>query len=388
MRKTRLFWIILITVVLAAGVGAAALRKPAAAPATGNAAAPASMELLPTDILTVRSGDLRQVLPLSGALRAVEQAMVKARVGGEVRTVLVREGEAVVAGQVLAMMDTTDYVAREAQAASALLAARGQLDIATKARNNNKTLVGKGFISQNAFDNAASQYDIAQANVDAAKAAQDVTRKALADTTIRAPIAGLVTNRTVEPGEKVSPDFHLLDIVNLRRMEMEAPVPTSDIQRIALGQEVQLRIEGLAAPVIGKVVRINPSTQSGSRSIIVYVAIDNPQGILRAGMFGDAQLTLARRDAVLTVPSSAIQTRSGKSVVYVVDRDNRLQQVVVTPGITGDDGQGGAVEVSSGLAAGDRVVRNNLGNLIPGTPVTFAKTTAAAAAAATPPVTR
>lgn len=382
MRKTRLFWILLIVALLAAGVGTAALRKPV--PVTSSAAGPASMELLPSDILIVRSSDLRQVLPLSGTLRPVEQATVKARVGGEVRTVLVREGQAVIAGQVLAMMDTTDYIARNAQAGSALIAARGQLDIATKARDNNKALVGKGFISQNAFDNAASQYDIAQANVDAAKAASDVTRKALADTTIRAPIAGLITNRTVEPGEKVSPDFHLLDIVNLRHMEMEAPVPTGDIQRVALGQEVQLRIEGVTMPVIGKVARINPSTQSGSRSIIVYVAIDNPQGILRAGMFGDAQLTLARRAAVLTIPVSAIQNRDGKSVVYVVDRDSRLQQVVVTSGITGDDGFGGAVEITSGLAAGARIVRNNLGDLIPGTPVTFAKT---AAAVTTPPVT-
>ena len=387
MRKSRLFWIVLLVVLLVAGVGATVLRKPSAVPgavpgAAGAATTPASIELLASDVTQVRSRDLRQVLPLSGALRAVNQAAVKARVAGEVRAVLVREGEAVQAGQILAKMDVTEYMARSAQARGALVAARGQLEIATKARDNNRALLGKGFISQNAFDNASSQYEIAQANVDSARAALDVTQKSVADTTIRAPIAGLVSNRTVQPGEKVSTDFHLLDIVDLRRMEMEAAVPTSDIQQVSLGQEVQLKIEGIASPIVGKVVRINPAIQAGSRSIIVYVEVINPQGLLRVGMFGEARLTLTRRSAVLSAPASAIQTIDGKPMVYAIER-GILQRVPVTLGITGDDGEGGAVEIAGGVANGTQIVRSNLGNLLPGTPVTFAKSAAPATAPAT-----
>ena len=325
-----------------------------------------------SDVTIVKTRDLRQVLPLSGALRAVSQAAVKARVAGEVREVLVREGETVQAGQVVARMDVTEYNARAAQTRGALTAARGQLDIATKSRDNNAALLAKGFISQNAFDNATSQYQIAQANVDSAKAALDVTQKSVADTTVRAPIAGLVSNRTVQPGEKVSADFHLLDIVDLRRMEMEAAVPTGEIQRVALGQEVQLKIEGVALPMTGKVARINPSTQAGSRSIIVYVEVANPQGLLRVGMFGEAQLTLNRHNAVLAVPASAVQNVNGATVVYAIER-GVLRRVPVTTGIAGDDGEGGAVEIIGGLTEGAQVVRNNLGNLLPGTIVTFAK---------------
>ncbi len=375
MPKKRLLWSLLIILLIAAGIAAAVLRRPAASGAGSPAAvvstAATGIELLPGDLVQVQPRDLRQVLPLTGALRAVNQAAVKARVAGEVRQVLVREGEAVQAGQVLVKMDVTEYRARAAQTEGAMLAARGQLAIATKARDNNKALLGKGFISQNAFDNAASQYDIAQANVESARGALDVSRKGVADTTVRAPIAGLVSNRSVQPGEKVPVDFRLLDIVDLRKMEMEAAVPTGDIQRVALGQEVQLKIEGVARPVAGKVARINPSTQSGSRSIIVYVEIDNPQGMLRAGMFGEAQLTLVRHDAVLTVPVSAVQAVNGQSVVYAVE-SGVLRQVPVTLGITGDDGQGGAVEIASGLRAGAQVLRNNLGNLVPGTAVSVA----------------
>ncbi len=384
MRLSRKFWIILLVVLVAAGVGATVLRRPATPPvAKSGGAGPTAIELLQTDITLVHARDLRQVLPLSGALRAVNQAAVKARVGGEVREVLVREGEAVQVGQVLVRMDGTEYLARAAQARGALVAARGQLDIATKARDNNKALLGKGFISQNAFDNAASQYEIAQANVDSAKAALDVTQKSLSDTVIRAPIAGLVSNRTVQPGEKVSPDFHLLDVVDLRRMEMEAAVPTSDIQRVALGQEVQVRIEGLSTPITGKVARINPSTQAGSRSIIVYVEIGNPDGFLRVGMFGEAQLTLVKRGGVLTVPASAIQNAGGATFAYAIE-NGVLVQKPVTLGITGDDGEGGAVEITGGLVDGAKIVRNNLGNLLPGTPVIFAKGVPVAPAGGTP----
>ena len=384
MRLSRKFWIILFVVLVAAGVGATVLRRPAASalPVAGKAA-PTAIELLQSDVTPVRSRDLRQVLPLSGALRAVNQAAVKARVAGEVREVLVREGEAVQPGQVLVKMDGTEYLARAAQTKGALVAARGQLDIATKARDNNQALLGKGFISQNAFDNASSQYEIAQANVDSAKAALDVTQKSLSDTVVRAPLAGLISNRTVQPGEKVSPDFHLLDVVDLRRMEMEAAVPTGDIQRVALGQEVQVRIEGVTTPIVGKVARINPSTQAGSRSIIVYVEIDNPNGFLRVGMFGEARLTLVKRPGVLTVPTSAIQNVGGVTFAYAVE-NGILVQKPITLGITGDDGEGGAVEVTGGLIAGASIVRNNLGNLLPGTPVIFARSAPAVRSAASP----
>lgn len=373
MRLSRKFWIILLVVLIAIGVAAVVLRRPATSSVASSASnGPSAVELLQSDVTTVRSGDLRQVLPLSGALRALNQAAVKARVGGEVREVLVREGEAVQLGQVLVKMDGTEYLARAAQTKGALLAARGQLDIATKARDNNKALLGKGFISQNAFDNAASQFEIAQANVDSAKAALDVTQKSLTDTVIRAPIAGLVSNRTVQPGEKVSPDFHLLDVVDLRHMEMEATVPTSDIQRVALGQEVQVRLEGVSTPILGKVARINPSTQAGSRSIIVHVEIDNPNRALRVGMFGEAQLTLIKRSGVLTAPTSAIQSVAGATFAYAIE-NGVLVQKPVTLGIHGEDGEGGAVEITGGLAEGAKIVRNNLGNLLPGTPVVFAK---------------
>ena len=379
--KRRTVLIGLLILIIAVAFMATRKRPPAP---TAVAAKPAQvLEFLPSDTIEVGVEPLRQVLPLSGALRALNQVSVKAKVAGEVKDVLVRAGEAVKAGQVLIRIDTSEYQAKLEQARGSLVASRGQLDIATKTRDNNLALLDKGFISRNAFDNAASQFDIAKANVDTARGALDVAQKALNDTVVKAPIAGMISSRTVEPGEKVSIDNKLLEVVDLSQMELEAPVPTADILKVKLGQEVLVRVEGLPQAVVGKVVRINPATQSGSRSIMVYVRIENPQGLLRAGMFADASLTLDKRDAVMTVPQTAIQTDGDKTYVYAIENGKLIRRDVVL-GMRGIDSRGNAVEVSSGLQSGARIVKTNLGNLNTGTPVRIsAPGDAAAAPAAT-----
>jgi membrane fusion protein (multidrug efflux system) len=374
MLKRRSFWIIAVLLLVLAAVGARtvvksrqAARAAQAAPVKADAAAPV-LEFLPSDLLTITPRDLRQTLAASGSLRAYNQASVKARVAGEVREVLVREGETVTAGQVLVRMDEADYRARVAQAEGALLAARGQLDIAAKARENNRALLDRGFISKNAYDTASSQYDIAQANLNAAQGGLDVSRKALGDTVIRAPIAGVVASRSVQPGEKVSADNKLLDVVDLARMEMEVAVPTSDIIGIAPGQEVTVKFDGLPQPLPATVVRINPATQAGSRSIIAYLQLDNPQNRLRAGMFGEARLTLAKKTGVLAAPASALQGNRDSAYVYAVEQDKLVRRQVQT-GMTGSDGEATLVEITGGLESGARIVRSNLGNLPAGATV-------------------
>ncbi|HCN89276.1 MAG TPA: efflux RND transporter periplasmic adaptor subunit [Oxalobacteraceae bacterium] len=363
----------LLAVLVAATLAVGFLKKrndasTTAAVASSSSAAAPVLEFLPGDITRVQPHDLKQTLSLSGSLRALNQAIVKSRIAGEIVEVLVREGETVKAGQVVAKMDTREYQARYEQANGALLAARGQLEIATKARDNNKALLGRGFISQNAFDNAASQFEIARANVESAQAALELTRKILGDTIIRAPISGVVSSRTVQPGERVPIDSRLLDVVDLSKMEMETGVPAGDIVNVSLGQEVVTRIEGVAAPVVGKVVRINPSTQSGSRSVLIYVQIENPDARLKAGMFGEAQLTLQKKSGVLTVPQSAVQTSNGKATIYAIE-NGILTQRPVKLGMKGLDNDGPAVEVLEGLTEGMQIVRTNLGNMATGTRV-------------------
>ena len=363
----------LIVVALIAAAGW--MMKPKAPPkavATAAAPAPAELEFLPQEIVTASPVELRQVLLLSGSLRALDVATVKARVAGEVRDILVREGEAVRAGQVVARMDTAEYDAKLAQARGNLNSAKAQQEIAAKTRDNNAALVDKGFISKNAFDNSASQYVGAKANVDAAQGAVDVAQKQLNDTVLRAPIAGLVSARNAQPGEKVSPDYKLIEIVNLQKMELEAAVPASEIARIAIGQSVSLHIEGMPQAFDGKVVRINPAAQAGSRSIPVYVQVANPNNQLRAGMFAEGKLVLNSKPGVLALPHSAVRRDGSGAYVFTIDA-GKIARKPVTVGSEGQNSDEPRIEILSGLDFGAQVIRADMGNLAPGTPVRIAK---------------
>ncbi len=376
----------LIVVALLAAAGWIMKPKPPVKPAAAGtvaAAAPAELEFLPQEIVGASPVELRQVLLLSGSLRALDLATVKARVAGDVREILVREGEAVRAGQVVARMDTTEYEAKLAQARGNLNSARAQLEIAIKARDNNAALVDKGFISKNAFDNSASQYTGAKASVDAAQGAFDVAQKQLNDTVLRAPIAGLVSARNVQPGEKVSPDYKLIEIVNLQKMELEAAVPASEIARVAIGQSVSLHVEGMPQSFEGKVVRINPAAQAGSRSIPVYVQVTNANNQLRAGMFADGKLVLGSKPGVLALPPGAVRRDGSGAYVFTID-NGKIARKPVTTGSEGQSGDEPRIEIVSGLDFGAQVIRADMGNLAPGTPVRIAgQATPATANAAT-----
>jgi RND family efflux transporter MFP subunit len=339
-----------------------------ASPAAAKTSAPTALEFLASEVVTTEPAQLRQVMQLTGTLRAVDQVTVKAKVAAEVRAVMVREGEPVKAGQVLVKFDTSEYEARVAQARGNLNNARAQMEIATKTRDNNLALVEKGFISKNAFDNSASQYAAAKASVDSAQGALDIVLKSLNDTVSRAPISGLVSVRHVQPGEKVAMDSRLLEIVNLQQLELEAAVPSSEISKVAIAQKVELRIEGLAQRFDGKVVRINPSTQAGSRSVPVYVQVANPQNLLRVGMFADGRLLLSSKAGVVTLPQSAVRKVNDGSFVFAIV-NNKIERLPVTLGSTGLVGDDHHIEITSGLEFGTQVIRADMGNLTPGTPV-------------------
>ena len=367
--------VLIIVLLLVAVVGArfwfSAKAPTNPAPASAAAAktsAPTALEFLASEVVTTEPTELRQVMQLTGTLRAVDQVTVKAKVAAEVREVMVREGESVKAGQVLVKLDTSEYEARVAQARGNLNNARAQMEIATKSRDNNLALVEKGFISKNAFDNSASQYAAAKASVDSAQGALDIVLKSLNDTVSRAAISGLVSVRHVQPGEKVAMDSRLLEIVNLQQLELEAAVPSSEISKVAIGQKVELRIEGLSQRFDGKVVRINPATQAGSRSVPVYVQVANPQNLLRVGMFVDGRLLLSSKAGVVTLPQSAVRKVNDGSFVFAIV-NNKIERLPVTLGNTGLVGDDHHIEITSGLEFGAQVIRADMGNLTPGTPV-------------------
>jgi RND family efflux transporter MFP subunit len=367
----------IIAVVAASSVaGAMVLRRPAAT--SKPAASAPAIEFLPGELWTAQPVVLARTLPLTGTLKAANQTVVKTKVAGDLIQLAAREGESVGRGQLLARIDPTEYEWRVKREQAALAAAQAQLDMATKTRENNAQLLAKGFISQTAFDNAQSGLDAARGNRDAAAAALELARKALADTQIRAPMAGIVAERHAQPGEKLPVDGRVVSLVDLSSIELEAPVPADNIAAVAVGTHAEFRPEGMDRSYTGKVVRINPATAAGSRSVFVYIAVEQPDRAIRAGMFAQGLLVLERGAPTLAVPASAVRQEAGRAMILAVI-DGQLAERTVTVGARGTvDALGDAIEIRSGLTVGTPVVRQFDARLPVGSAVTVAQSTARA----------
>jgi RND family efflux transporter MFP subunit len=335
----------------------------------GVAKVQALVELAASDVIKAEMRELAQGLPISGSLRAINSALVKARAAGELQGLTVREGDAVKAGQIVARIDATEYGARVKQAQEQADSAKAQIDIAQRQWDNNKALMDQGFISKTALDTSLNNLNAAQANHKAALAAVEMARKTLDDTVMRAPISGVVAQRLAQPGERVALDGRVIEIVDLSRLELEATLSAADSMNVRMGQEALLQIEGSPKPVLAKVVRINPSAQAGSRSVLAYLAIAEAAG-LRQGLFAQGTLGVGQASG-LAVPLSAVRTDKPAPYVQVVE-NNQVAHKSVEPGARGDSGKEAMVAVK-GLNPGAVVIKGNVGGLREGTPVKFTK---------------
>ena len=340
-------------------------------------------ELAQGDVAAIGARALSVSLPLSGSLAPLNQATIKAKVSGEIRETTVQEGQQVSSGQVLLRLDAADQRARLTQQQAMLDEAQARLSMASKNEANSQALLKQKYISQTAYDTTQNSVDLARASVKSAAAMVEIARIALADTVIRAPMAGIVSKRHVQAGEKVAPDMPVYTIVNLAQLTLEAPVPSAEIPRIKIGQEVRFKVDGFGArDFSGKVARINPTTESGSRAMLVYIAVDNGDGALRGGMFAKGSIVTERSIVAPMVPLSALRTEKHGTVVYAVV-DNKVVEQSVTLGLRNEDE--GSAEVKQGLAPGTRVIVAKLDGVKPGHGVTFGATPAPATATATPP---
>jgi RND family efflux transporter MFP subunit len=328
------------------------------------------VELAPTDLARASTQALVRTVDVSGGLAAVQMALVKARIAAEVREVSVREGDPVRAGQRIALLDATEAGLRLRQAEDQAAAAKAQLDIADRTLANNRALVAQGFISKNALETSDSNVSAARASLAAATAAADLARKTVRDAEVTAPIGGLISQRFVQPGERVSVDARLLEIVDLSRLELAAALAPTDVAELRVGQTAALRVEGLQAPVTARVARISPSTQAGTRAVMVYLSLDATPG-LRHGLFAQGAIELDRRQARV-VPLSALRVDGARPYVLAADK-GVVQRIEVTTGQRGLATFGGApesaIEIATGLPEGAVVLRGTVGTLRAGTPV-------------------
>jgi RND family efflux transporter MFP subunit len=374
MNRRTLRWSVLGTVLLlllAGGLFRVLSARKEQQASVANAAAQkaeAVVELAPSDVVRVQERLLAQGLPVSGSLRAVNSAVVKARVAGELQGLAVREGDSVRAGQLIARIDATESQARLRQVQQQADSARSQIDIARRQYDNNKSLVDQGFISKSALDTSLNNLQGAEATHKAALAAVDMANKSLDDTVLRAPISGVVSQRLAQPGERVAVDTKVVEIVDLGRLELEATLAAADSLEVRVGQVARLQVEGSARPIEARVARINPSAQPGSRTVLAYLSVDNATG-LRQGLFAQGTIGTGQVSA-LAVPLTAIRTDKPLPYVQVVE-GNRIAHKSVQTGARGQAGDDEVIVAVQGLPAGSVVVKGSVGPLREGTAVRF-----------------
>ena len=362
--RRRAVTIVVVAATVAALGGSVALRaarKAADEVREKAASAAVALEFSPADLTHVTSAPIARWLQVSGSLEPVHQAVVKAKVTGDVSAFTLREGDPVRAGQRLMRIESPDLAARLADRGGALESARAQLALATKTRAMNLRLLRDRFISQNAFDNAESSFDVARGNLRSAEAQVQLARNALHDAEVIAPLSGIVAKKSVEPGEKVAVEAPLLTIVDLSDLEVQAMVPALDVPELAAGMPVEWTVDGFGPRRFqGRIDRINPSTEPGTRAIVVHVELPNPDASLRAGMFAVGRIALAAARPVPTLPIAAVRSEAGQDYVWTIE-DGRLARRVVVTGAR--DEAAGRIEIRTALSPQVPVLATRFDNL-------------------------
>ncbi len=340
------------------------------------------------DVWRVAPIDFSRTVNVSGGLKAFQTANIKAKVASEVKSLTVREGDSVQAGQVVGQLDTLEFDLRLRQAQQTAASSRAQWEVTQRALANNRSLVAQGFISPTALETSVANDNAARANFEAAQAAVELARKALGDARLLAPISGQVSARLAQVGERVGVDARILEIVDIRRLELEAALAPDEVALVRVGQTARLQIDGLAEPALATVSRINPSTQSGSRSVLVYLSLtpnSSNAPALRQGLFASGSIELERRKH-LVLPASAVRVDQDQPAVQVLV-DGEVQQrpvVVAQRGEAQIDGQTEAVVTfNPALPEGTVVLRGSVGPLRSGTKVQWRGTSSASTEAAT-----
>jgi len=370
----------LLAVALVVVLWLATSHRGAAKPVEAAPALPPPIELAQADVAIVSMSQLSRSLPVSGSLSPLVQTTVKSKVAGDVLELTVREGQAVKQGEVLARIDTRYLKATLDSQQAALEKARADLALAKLNRDNSEAMLKEHFISQNAYDSAASTYAADLATVKAAEAQVALAQLSWNDAVVRAPFSGTVVSRLVQPGERVEVEGGIVALVDLSQMEFRALAPASEVPSVKVGQVAHFKVGGFGDRIFdGRVERINPMTEQGSRSITVYLSVPNPDAVLRGGMFAQGTLVLDKSEPAPAIPAAALRREAGVPYVLVF-ADGKISRRAVTPGLGSEDQ--GAVEVRDGLKPGEQVLLAKLDDFKEGMAAVLKSDAPAAAGAA------
>ncbi len=378
MRKA--WWFGGVGVALAAGIVAAmavSKDKVASAPKVGKAET--ALEFTAREVVKPALAPMPVRIEFSGPLVAPSTAVVRAKAPGTLLALSVNEGSRVKAGQPLGSVDLSELDSRVAERNAMLESARAQLAQAERTHESNLRLADQKFISSNALENSRAALETARANLRAAEAQLTTTRVSLRNAALVAPISGLIAKRHVVPGEKLSAEQQIVTIVDLQTLELAGSVGTHEVSLLQPGMPVEVKVEGVEQLVQGRIARIAPAAEPGTRSIGVTIMLPNPKETLRAGQYALAKVMLTDRAERLTVPVAALGSTSGQEHVWVIENGALMRRAVTTGR---RDEAAGRVEVLQGLTPAAQVLAARFDNLREGSKAVVVDKAAAVASAA------
>jgi RND family efflux transporter MFP subunit len=369
-RRARWLWPVAVLVVVTGGASVLLVNHLPPPPVAATVSPPEvvrTMRLHPMEVVTIMPQRIEDLVKVTGTIHPVQEAAIAAQVSGLAETVNVRPGDSVAAGQLLVEVGTTDLQLQLDQQRSTMASNEVQLRAAQATLDRTRLLADKGLAAQTTLDTAQTEVDRLAAAI-----ATQQSQVAQAETNLRrarvtAPFAGTVASRSIEPGQIVNPGTTMLSLVDLSSVRVEVVAALKDSARITAGQSVRLTVQGMAGQQFtGTVDRVSPIAEAGTRSIKVYLDLDNAEGKLRGGMFVTGEIVVQQADDVLALPVEAVQQRGDASYVMAVV-DGVLTEQTIETGTKWAAAE--LVEARSGIAAGATIVRTPLSGLTDGAPV-------------------
>ena len=378
--RRRGFWVggaLLGVVVVALALALAPRSGNGSAKADGKDKAPVPLEFTPAEVARPVLAKLPVVIEFSGPLVAPRTAVVRAKAAGTLLSLAVAEGSRVKAGQVIGEIDLSDLQTRVSERSAMVESAQASLLEAERQHMANVGLASQNFISSTALQSSQAKLDAARAQLKSAQAQLSVSRIGVKEAALAAPISGIVGKRHVVPGEKVSAEQQVVTIVDLGSLELAGSAGTHEVSLLRAGQQVEVRVEGQNDPVPGRIDRISPAAEAGTRAIGVVVSLDNKGERYRAGQYAQARVELADDAPRLTIPAGAVGRASGQDFVWTIENGTLVRRIVITGR---KDMAAGRVEVSKGLAAETQILAARFDNLKEGAPARVVVQRAAGAA--------
>jgi RND family efflux transporter MFP subunit len=394
---------LVVSTLLGAGAITAGCSAAEGKPKPTEAAAAPRIAVAPA---TAAAQPITRYIRATGTLVAEEQASVAAETSGRVVAAPIERGSAVAPGSELVRLAAmeSDAQVKEAEANAAQIEARlgigngsafsvntvpevqnakASVDLAESEFGRVRSLLDQKVVSQSEFDQRRTQLEAMRQQYEAAKnlaqqqyqslqaarARVELARKALADTTVRAPFAGLVAERLVSIGDYVTRGTKIAVVVRVNPLRAELTVPEQFIADIAVGQPISFSVDAYPNREFTGTIRfVSPALKADQRALTIEATVPNPAGELKPGLFATARIEQPKRTPGLLVPAAAVRTAAGTSRVFVVNGDHVEDRVVNVGQTLGDQ-----VEITNGLKSGEQVATANLAQLADGTLVTTEK---------------